>query len=545
MSQRWKLTLAAILLLALVIRVWGIAFGLPHRYHIDEPHYVLGALNLGRGEFHLTQPQNTPNLWQFILLGDYVILFLIGRIAGAFSQPNDLATLYLTDPSVFYLIGRLSSVIAGVATVALTYRLGKEAFNRQTGMFAAFFLSLSFLHVRDSHYAVSDAFVVLMTTFVCYASVTYAHGGGRRFLLLGAMACGVAIGMKYRPMTFVLPLMLAAIWRLGQGGTPKLSLVLRTYLLLVGALGAGFLIGFPGVILNTAVFQHHVEAAIQQAGVSQGEIVIRPATVSYAWLLVVGMGLPMAVASVGGMGLSLGKIRRAALLVALTALAYYFLIDLVRPHLARYALPLLPLLAVFAGFSVHSLLRWIGSQRPAWVGLCGVILIMLLAGIPFADVVRLNYLLTQVDTRTLAKTWIEENLPSDSKIAQDCTCYVPPLSTSSDPEPRSRRVYDLFFAMGSGLSDYPIQYYRDQGFQYLITSSFISDNLRADPNRREFYVSLDRELEIVQEFRPNKGDIELPFVLDEIYGPIVSQWQRERPGPVLKIYKIKEPVSTR
>ena len=30
----------------------------------------------------------------------------------------------------------------------------------------------------------------------------------------------------------------------------------------------------------------------------------------------------------------------------------------------------------------------------------------------------------------------------------------------------------------------------------------------------------------------------LPFIFDEIYGPAVSLWQRERPGPVLKIYAV-------
>ena len=68
--------------------------------------------------------QNTPNVWQFILLGEYGVLYLLGWLAGSFSQPGDLASLYLTDPSVFYIIARVSSLLAGVATVGLTYWLG-------------------------------------------------------------------------------------------------------------------------------------------------------------------------------------------------------------------------------------------------------------------------------------------------------------------------------------------------------------------------------------------------------------------------------------
>jgi 4-amino-4-deoxy-L-arabinose transferase-like glycosyltransferase len=546
MSQRWKLALAAILFLALVLRAWGITFGLPHRYHIDEPYYVLGALKLAQGEIHLTVPQNTPNIWQFILLGEYGLLYLVGRLTGSFSQPSDLASLYLTDPSVFYLIARASSLLAGVATVGLIYWLGKDVFDRQTGLLAALFLALAFLHARDSHYAVNDAFIALLTTVACYTAILYLRGGKRRLLLLGALACGAAIGMKYRPVTFVLPLVLAVLWRDGREGILRASLVRRIYLPLTGALALGFLIGFPGVILNTAVFLHHVRAAIEQAGISGGGQGggIRPATISNAWLLVVGVGLPMLVASVAGLGLSLATLRREPWLLFLTGVAYYALIAVVRPHLIRYTLPLLPLLAVFAAFAVNSVLIRVRGWRATWVGLSAVALILLVVALPLANTVRHDYLLTQVDTRTLAKRWIEENVPAGSKIALDWPVHGPPLSTANDPEPQSRATYELFMVGLSGLSEYPLQYYRDQGFDYLITSGFIANIQQAGPKGQEFYASLDRELEMVQAFWPNRENTEPPYIFDEIYGPIVSQWQRERPGPVLKIYKVQRPTGT-
>ena len=40
-------------------------------------------------------------------------------------------------------------------------------------------------------------------------------------------------------------------------------------------------------------------------------------------------------------------------------------------------------------------------------------------------------------------------------------------------------------------------------------------------------------------FSPGEGNIEPPFIFDEIYGPWISLWHRERPGPVLKIYRVK------
>ena len=67
--QKWALAL--ILAVALGLRLWGIGFGLPHRYHIDEPYSVIGALRTASGDFTPRYPVNSPNLWEFVLVLEY------------------------------------------------------------------------------------------------------------------------------------------------------------------------------------------------------------------------------------------------------------------------------------------------------------------------------------------------------------------------------------------------------------------------------------------------------------------------------------------
>lgn len=101
------------------------------------------------------------------------------------------------------------------------------------------------------------------------------------------------------------------------------------------------------------------------------------------------------------------------------------------------------------------------------------------------------------------------------------------------------------FFTGKGLSDHSIDWYQEQGYQYLVTCSFINDlslsNPNADAKRDDFYASLDQQLTLVKEFLPYQGEDEkaIPFIFDEIYGPAVSMSNRDRPGPVIKIYQIK------
>jgi hypothetical protein len=124
----------------------------------------------------------------------------------------------------------------------------------------------------------------------------------------------------------------------------------------------------------------------------------------------------------------------------------------------------------------------------------------------------------------------------------DWRTHGPPLSTPEQPRPASRRAYEVLRLGRTGLSEHPIEWYEEQGFEYLIASSFVyripllDDAKNAE--RERFYASLDKQLQLAQQFRPGEDGREPDFVFDEICGPIVSLWQRERPGPTIRIYEL-------
>ena len=132
--RRYGVLLGLIVLGALALRLWGINFGLPYAYHIDERSYVVGALNLGQGEIN-GYPQQVGLV--NVLLGEYVAYFLVGRLVGLFASAQDFARAYYADPTVFYLLGRLTSAVLGVVSCWAVYLLGKELRNRLVGLMAA------------------------------------------------------------------------------------------------------------------------------------------------------------------------------------------------------------------------------------------------------------------------------------------------------------------------------------------------------------------------------------------------------------------------
>jgi len=126
--------------------------------------------------------------------------------------------------------------------------------------------------------------------------------------------------------------------------------------------------------------------------------------------------------------------------------------------------------------------------------------------------------------------------------AMDWPVHGPPLATLEQDVPYSRQSYNVTIISGTGLADHRLDWYQHQGYDYIVTSSFISQLSLVDRaeelERRSFYASLDEELELVKEFTPYKEDAAPAFIFDEIYGPIVDLWERERPGPILKIYHV-------
>jgi hypothetical protein len=153
--------------------------------------------------------------------------------------------------------------------------------------------------------------------------------------------------------------------------------------------------------------------------------------------------------------------------------------------------------------------------------------------------------LTQTDTRTLALTWIENNIPKTAKLGMDFPIYGPPLASQDHAVSGTKNLFVVRDFMGyGGLSYRSLDWYRSNGFNYLITSSFITrlrvpdaDQLKKNDN---FYEELKLNGNLVKEFRPYSDSQELPFIFDETFGPFLTVWDLERPGPTIRIYQVLE-----
>ncbi len=542
---RVALVFAGTLLLALVLRLWGIGFGLPYEYHPDEDQYVRQGAEMGAQGFE-PKMWNNPPLFKYILFGEYAGLYVAGRALGWYASAADFGAQSTVDPTRLFLLGRATSALSGALTIPLIFWIGRAARGRRTGLLAAIFLAVAFIHVCDSHYATNDAAATFLGTLALLGAVLVWKSGETRWYLLAGIALGLGFATKYSAIFAGVPVLLAHFLPRADGA-PRTSRAAWGKLLgLLAAAAASAVVASPYFVLTPGnvirdVYHHLMEPG--QSGYWGWQIDAAGGYLFYLKSLAWGLGWPLFVLAIAALVFLVLRHRPCDLIVASLPVVVYLVAGREQMYFARFILPAVPALLVLAASALDSLMTWLFRRRETVRAAATALVASGLIGWPLAAGIRYDYLQTQADTRTLAKAWIESQLPAESKIAMDWAVYGVPLSSPSKITARSERIYDVTRMDGFGLCERPLQWYRDNGIQYLVTDSFILQigmaNPERDARRRAWYRSLDAEFELLQEISPRKGGGEPAFIFEETYGPASDLWQRERPGPLLKVYRVK------
>lgn len=516
------IALPAILALALVLRLWAIDWQLPWAFHPDEGHYVWKAVDMVRDGNLNPKYFRNPSLYTYILAVEDKLLDLGGIGAeGGGSWPE-----LLQPPSLYLLLGRLTSALLGTATVLLVYRLGQDLVGRAGGLLGALLLAVSFLHVRDSHFATNDVPATFFLTISVLFSARVGRDGRGRDVLLAGLFGGLATSTKYNAGFFVVPLLAAYLWfhrRRALAPRPALTM-LGAGLLAVAA----YLAGTPFTILAWPSFR--ADFLVQQRFSREGWEGQGPEPPAWLYLDALGSGLGWVALGLAAVGFALLARRRplAALVLGGYPLAYLLFMFGVKLFFARFALTLLPFLALAAGYGAVQLAAGVPA-RPARAVLLGALALAAVAQ-PLQSDLRHNLILAQPDTRILAYTWLEQNVPPGTRIVAE-EYSVRDRRPRGDLADRGRFDLDVVNALG----EQPLAAYVQGGYAYAVLSSF---EYQRFPGRADTYAQLERQGRLLASFAPTADGRELPFDIEALYSPYRGLDRYERPGPTIKIYAL-------
>src|SRR3972149_12251696 len=198
--QRRGIPLLAICLLALGLRLLGLAYGLPGVYNPEETPILNRALAFAKGD---PNPHNFvyPSLYFYTLFGWEALFFVGGRIVGLFDSLAAFQREFFIDPSRHFLAARAFSVVCGTATVLAVYRFGRRLYDQATGMVAAAFMAVSPIALRDAHYVKLDVPVTLMTLLahgdLARIVVDRDAAARRRTWFVAGLLSGLAVSGQY------------------------------------------------------------------------------------------------------------------------------------------------------------------------------------------------------------------------------------------------------------------------------------------------------------------------------------------------------------
>lgn len=427
------LILIAILAVATWLRVRGLDWGLPHPYHPDEGSILFHALAFGTGDLN---PHwfRWPSLLMYFMFGVYGAFYLIGRLAGTFGTPADLLRSYLTDLSPFWMMGRWVSAIAGVATVWVTYRIGKRAFGAAAGLAGALFLAVVYLHVRDSHYATPDVVTTLLAALSLLLALRACDTARVADLVASGLFAGLAASVKYPGVIAAAGTLAAFAHLVTARRVPVWSLVAAA-----AACVAGFVVGTPYSVLSTSEFVRDITrqfTMVSSAGVGQGPTSFAAGLIEiFGKSVARGIGYLIFILAVFGavlprLGDRTRRGRHARTVIAVYAVAMFLVMMLITVKRSTYLTPSLPALAVLAAAGAEALWRRLARPLAVPAGVPLAVITLVVAGLAMVPSVRFGTALAAVDTRTRAARWVENEIPPGSTVVVED--YGPVLNGSEE-----------------------------------------------------------------------------------------------------------------
>jgi hypothetical protein len=507
-----RIILACVLILAAVLRFWALGHGIPYALGVDEPEVLERAVNMMRsGSLH---PHffDYPALFIYIQAATATMRFMAGAVQGLW------ASLDQARPEDFYVWARAVTATFGVATVWVVYHAGLR-WGEGQALLAAALLAVLPLHVRQSHYVLTD---VPLTFFVALAMLLSMRASERGTLPAFAWA-GAAVGLsgatKY---TGVLALVLPLVACITTVKPSQSRLVLAVTA--IASCGAAFVLGAPYSLLDLPAF-------LDGFARLSSEYRTLPALAEPGWSLYLKhlrlvLGWPASLLLAAGLALGLAHLlRRQATMqwamVTLFPLLYFAFVSDQRLVFARYLLPITPAICILVSAVVFAsdglLLRYGFAPRARTAGVAVLAIVALTP--PMIQAIQFDRTIARRSTFELAYRWIQENVPRGARVAVETRgLLLAPGDFAAQNFPRLIVDHET-----RGPRDYDA--YVQEGYDYLVASSQAYGPVFDAPHQaaREYaaYRRLfDQSTELIR-FSPSAA----------------------HPGPELRIFKLRRDPS--
>lgn len=536
-----RLALAGILVVGLSVRLWGITFGLPHVLARPDELFILGiSIRMHQG-FANPNMFDYPSLYLYLVAGLFSLYYGWGRVTGRFATHAAFLDAFRTNWTPFFLIPRLVNAALGTATAGVVYAIASLLFNRLTGIVAAFFMALAFLHVRDSHYATTDIPLTLFVMCAVLAAVRVHRSRSARDAWLAGIFAGMATGIKYNAAPVVVPLAAVEILHALSLGADWRRALRETHLWRMAlATAALFALTSPYIFLDYANAFAQMRALAEQSstGMTPRDMLGNGWQYHVPVSLRYGLGLPLLAFGLGGLLWMGVRQPAAAVILGSFPLVYYAAAGASYNVFVRYMIPVVPFLCITAAYAVDAVsVVASGKLRLPRIAVAAALSVLIL--IPsVSSIVRFDWLLAQEDSRLVAARWVHEQVPPGASIYASGNPYGHPQLTPPDGK------YRLFgwdwraerFTLRERINGVPRERLSDELPTVIVVQKSAIPYSHVPPPVAALAA---RDYELVHVIRAanleERGNVY--DVQDGFYAPFAGFKDVRRPGPNFEIYR--------
>ncbi len=403
--EHW--VLLGILACAFGVRAWYVSSGVPYAVGVDEPAIVDRALRILRTGDWNPHGFDYPSLVIYLQAAVTFGLLHVGALWGQGAERG-------LDIGAVYEAGRLVAALLGTATVWLTYRLGKDLDSGVLGLVAAAQLAVFPMHVRESHFTLTDVPTTAFVTLALYLAVRALRERTVSAYGWAGCAAGLAAAAKYNGAVVAVAIGLA--WLLNERSAPDRW---RKALAALIAIIVAFVVTVPYVILDRPAFLKGFGAQVWRFSSEGGATPSVPPWQTYLIHLSLAWRFWLPTAALGALIVLWQRRSLKSWFIPIGfVMAYFYVLATHRVVFGRYALPLLPGICLLAAVPVVELSRFVQRRltlrfiAPAFVVLGTVTLTAAFASDSLAWLDQFR----RPDTRTLAARWMVETLPWGTRL---------------------------------------------------------------------------------------------------------------------------------
>lgn len=561
-GKKTKIWLLGIVVIAFLIRVAGIGYGIPQQFIGDE--FVQVAVALKMLDTRSLTP-NFPDIFYHQPLSAYISTVGIGAYLaaqltlGRFQDVAEMKTHYILHSGELLIVPRFIAALLGALASLFLYAVGKNLWGERAGLIAAWFGATDFLRVFVEHSGRVWGYMSFFVALALLASIKllqservkdYLKSAGATLLSAANLLPGLFTFVPIAVMKFRFKN--KKIW---LSFVVLLFGIIIIYLLSPRGLGA-LLFRFQS-LSGGALVQEVAGRAIEYkvASVSAPHRFFDVFATLFNYIPVYFL---LAISALAGLW---KENKKTFWFFGSFLLAYYLFIGpfFTFGWVVRALVPLSVYLVVLAAYGVVRFSEKFDLAKK--IGLAGMAAIVSLPSLSMS--VWFDAKLLKGDTRTAAVDWIYENLPEDSRIlvfsftnevvnqnrdVLEAMKRVAPgeLNTRQRlllESPDALYPRPKFFAWDLrdvGREKVPPDFFKDQQFKYYLRTDFGGKDQEYYNQIIEDQFAEKKLLTRLSPFQEGGGITPESFGnIHNMVSPLRALREAEQFGPIVEIYEIQ------